>query len=99
MGTGRQGLSQGWLITIWIAYILSHADHRKSAVRDWANDLHHTLEAAPGRRSATLTSPTTASPLSSNDLSHPETLGPHRDRPLGRHLRSLRPAGRADPAR
>jgi hypothetical protein len=25
----HQGLSQGWLITIWIAYILSHADHRK----------------------------------------------------------------------
>src|SRR3954454_13100965 len=45
----HQGLSQGWLITIWIAYILSHADHRKSAVRDWANGLRQTLEALTGQ--------------------------------------------------
>jgi transposase len=45
----HQGLSQGWLITIWIAYILSRADHRKSRVRDWAHDLHHTLEACTGQ--------------------------------------------------
>ena len=45
----HQGLSQGWLISIWIAYILSHADHRKSHVRDWARDLHHTLEACTGQ--------------------------------------------------
>ena len=46
----HQGLSQGWLITIWIAYILSHADHRKSAVRDWANGLRHTIEATTGQK-------------------------------------------------
>src|SRR5881398_3491671 len=45
----HEGLSQGWLITIWIAYILSHADHRKSHVRAWANALHHTLEAVTGQ--------------------------------------------------
>jgi transposase len=45
----HQGLSLGWLITIWIAYILSHADHRKSYVRAWANSLHHTLEAVTGQ--------------------------------------------------
>jgi transposase len=45
----HQGLSQGWLISIWIAYILSRADHRKSHVRDWARDLHHTLEACTGQ--------------------------------------------------
>ena len=45
----HQGLSQGWLITIWITYILSHADHRKSYVREWARDLHHTLEACTGQ--------------------------------------------------
>ena len=45
----HQGLSQGWLITIWITYILSHADHRKSYVREWAGDLHHTLEACTGQ--------------------------------------------------
>src|SRR5512144_2330974 len=26
----HQGLSNGWIITVWIAYILSRADHRKS---------------------------------------------------------------------
>jgi transposase len=45
----HQGLSQGWLVSIWISYILSRADHRKSAVRDWARDLHHSLEACIGQ--------------------------------------------------
>jgi transposase len=40
----HQGLSNGWLITVWIAYILSRADHRKSPVRSWAKRLQHTLE-------------------------------------------------------
>jgi transposase len=45
----HQGLSQGWLITLWITSILSQADHRKSHVRDWANKLHQTLEAVTGQ--------------------------------------------------
>src|SRR4029079_18109973 len=45
----HQGLSNGWLITVWIAYILSHADHRKSPVQDWTRRLHHTLETTIGR--------------------------------------------------
>src|SRR3954452_19446793 len=45
----HQGLSNGWLITAWIAYILSHADHRKSPVQDWANGLQHSLEATIGQ--------------------------------------------------
>lgn len=45
----HEGLSHGWLATIWIAYILSRADHRKSYVRDWVKDLHHTLETATGQ--------------------------------------------------
>jgi transposase len=44
----HQGLSQGWLITIWITYILSQADHCKSHVRAWVHSLHHTLEACTG---------------------------------------------------
>lgn len=39
----QQGLTNGQLAVGWLAYILSQADHRKSAVRDWANDLSHTL--------------------------------------------------------
>ncbi|HSU83066.1 MAG TPA: DUF4277 domain-containing protein [Thermoanaerobaculia bacterium] len=45
----HQGLSSGWLITAWIAYILSQADHRKSPVQGWADGLHHTLEALIGQ--------------------------------------------------
>jgi transposase len=45
----HQGLSNGWLITVWIAYILSRADHRKSPVQAWAQDLQHTLETLVGQ--------------------------------------------------
>ena len=42
-GTGAFGMLL-WLITVWIASILSRADHRKSPVQAWAQDLQHTLE-------------------------------------------------------
>lgn len=45
----HQGLSHGWLCTVWIAYILSRADHRKSPVQAWAQELHHTLEILIGQ--------------------------------------------------
>src|SRR5436305_6725349 len=45
----HQGLSNGWLITSWIAYILSRADHRKSPVQAWAEQLQHTLETLIGQ--------------------------------------------------
>ena len=46
MGTHRlqRGLHNGQLAVGWLAYILSQADHRKSAVRDWANGIPRTLE-------------------------------------------------------
>src|SRR5215472_6975125 len=45
----HQGLSNGWLITVWIAYILSQADHRKSHVQEWVDRLEHTLEILIGQ--------------------------------------------------
>jgi transposase len=45
----HQGLSNGWLLTVWIAYILSRADHRKSPVQAWTQNLHHTLETLIGQ--------------------------------------------------
>src|SRR5512142_1113752 len=45
----HQGLSNGWLITVWIAYVLSRADHRKSPVQAWAQNLRHTLETLIGQ--------------------------------------------------
>lgn len=41
----HQGLSNGNLAVGWLAYLLSEADHRKSAVQHWANRIPHTLEA------------------------------------------------------
>lgn len=32
----RQGLSAGWLITSWLSYVLSEADHRMNQVESWA---------------------------------------------------------------
>jgi hypothetical protein len=40
----QQGLNNGQLALGWLASILSQADHRKSAVRDWANVMPHTLD-------------------------------------------------------
>jgi transposase len=45
----HQGLSPGWVATVWIGYILSQADHRKSAVRDWARAHRVTLERLIGQ--------------------------------------------------
>lgn len=45
----QQGLDNGQLTVGWLAYILSQADHRKSAVQDWANDIPHTLEQLLGQ--------------------------------------------------
>jgi transposase len=45
----HQGLSNGWLITVWIAYILSRADHRKSHVQEWVDSLQHSLETLIGQ--------------------------------------------------
>lgn len=45
----HQGLSNGWLITVWVAYILSQADHRKSHVQEWVESLRHTIEALIGQ--------------------------------------------------
>jgi transposase len=45
----HQGLSNGWLITVWLAYILSQGDHRKSPVQAWVNRLWSTLETLIGQ--------------------------------------------------
>jgi transposase len=40
----HQGLSNGWLATVWLAYILSESDHRKSSVEEWAWQHRQMLE-------------------------------------------------------
>src|SRR3954447_7023992 len=44
----QQGLSWGWVTTIWLAHILSQGDHRKLTVRDWVRQAHTTLEHVTG---------------------------------------------------
>ena len=44
----QQGLSWGWVGTIWLAHILSQSDHRKLTVRDWVRQAHGTLERMTG---------------------------------------------------
>jgi len=45
----HQGISNGWLACVWMAFILSEANHRKVSVQDWAQSHHHTLEAILGQ--------------------------------------------------
>jgi transposase len=45
----HQGLSNGWLATIWLVYILSEGDHRKYSVEDWVAKHKHTLEKLIGQ--------------------------------------------------
>src|SRR5262245_9345972 len=44
-----QGISNGWLACVWMAFILSEANHRKVSVQDWAQSHHHTLQALVGQ--------------------------------------------------
>ena len=41
----HQGVSRGWMVMIWLAHILSRADHRLNRVRPWADQLQTTLNA------------------------------------------------------
>jgi transposase len=43
-----KGLSWGWVISIWLAYIVSRGDHRKLTVQDWVKGMRETLEQATG---------------------------------------------------
>ena len=51
----RQGLSVGWLATVWLSYIVSEADHRLSHLEPWAAGQEHLLVAlVPGPMDVTL---------------------------------------------
>ncbi len=41
----HQGLSLGWMVLVWLAHMLSRADHRLNRVRPWADQLQTTLNA------------------------------------------------------
>ena len=44
----HQGLSWGWIATIWLAHILSQGDHRKLPVQAWVRQAHETIRRITG---------------------------------------------------
>ncbi|MCZ7667101.1 MAG: hypothetical protein M5U34_07710 [Chloroflexi bacterium] len=38
-----EGLAAGYIIAVWLAYILSEGDHRKSYLQEWVAERQHTL--------------------------------------------------------
>ena len=45
----QQGLSWGWLITVWLVHILTQSDHRKVVVREWVRRNSQTLHQIIGQ--------------------------------------------------
>ena len=45
----HKGLSNGWLATVWLAFLLSQSNHRKVSVQDWTQNHVHTLETLIGQ--------------------------------------------------
>jgi transposase len=44
----QEGLDWGWVIVIWLAYILSEGDHRKVVVREWVKQQSTMIEQVCG---------------------------------------------------
>jgi transposase len=44
----QQGLSWGWVASMWVAHIVSQGDHRTLTVRDWVRQAPSTLERVTG---------------------------------------------------
>lgn len=45
----HRGLSTGWVASVWLAFILSAGDHRKSTVQSWVDQRQQTLERLLGQ--------------------------------------------------
>jgi transposase len=45
----HSGLSVGWLVTLWLVYIVSESDHRLELVRDWVAQRRPALETLIGQ--------------------------------------------------
>jgi len=78
-------VSLGWVICIWLAFIMSKGDHRKLSVQDWVKGLRETLAQATGLeiRDGDFTDDRLTIAL--HHLSGDE-LWNHMERDLGRHL-------------
>jgi transposase len=46
----QQGLSWGWIATIWLAHILTESNHRKQPVQAWVKQAQETIEKITGQK-------------------------------------------------
>jgi transposase len=46
----HQGLSWGWIVSIWLAHLLTQSDHRKQPVQSWARQAKETIERISGQQ-------------------------------------------------
>lgn len=46
----HQGLSWGWIATIWLAHILTESNHRKQPVQAWVKQAKETIEKITGQQ-------------------------------------------------
>jgi transposase len=46
----HQGLSWGWIASIWLAHLLTKSNHRKQPVRAWVKQAHATIEKISGQK-------------------------------------------------
>ena len=44
----QEGLDWGWVLVIWLAYVLSEGDHRKVVVREWVEQRKNMIEQVCG---------------------------------------------------
>ncbi len=44
----EQRVSLGWVISIWLAYIMSKGDHRKVSMQDWVRGMRETRKQVTG---------------------------------------------------
>jgi transposase len=45
----QQGLSWGWIASIWLAHLLTESNHRKQPVQAWVKQAHATIEKITGQ--------------------------------------------------
>jgi transposase len=45
----HQGLSWGWIASIWLAHLLTKSNHRKQPVQAWVKQAHATIEKVSGQ--------------------------------------------------
>src|SRR3972149_926415 len=46
----HQGLSWGWVASIWLAHLLTESNHRKQPVQAWVKQAHETIEKISGQK-------------------------------------------------